>query len=128
MVVDVKHQFVLRYICFCLSLSIFYYVYQITVAIYDKLGIYFRYLTIWGRTDTLIVIFLLYETKRKWEAERYLPLVSVVAVLNSMAVFLLEAAFHKFQFSNYLCINFLVLEIFFTLSCTHSYCYRLCII
>ena len=65
MVVDVKRQFVLRYICFCLLLAIFYYVYQITVAIYDKLGIYFRYLTIWGRTDTLIVIFLLYETKRK---------------------------------------------------------------
>ena len=65
MVVDVKHQFVLRYICICLLLAIFYYVYQITVTIYDNFGIHFRYLTIWGSTDSLIVIFLPNETKRK---------------------------------------------------------------
>ena len=65
MVVDVRHQFVLRYIYFCLLPAIFYYVYQITVTDYDNFGIHFRYLTIWGSTDALIVIFLLYETKRK---------------------------------------------------------------
>ena len=124
MVVDVKDHFVLRYRFFCLLIFIGYSVYRITVTNFDNFGTHCRYLTVWGLTGALIVIFLIYETKRKGEPERYLPLVSALAVLNAMTVFLLEAVFHKSQFSKFIRINFLVSGTFFTQSWSHACCYR----
>ena len=88
MVINVKYEFILKYRYICLLLAIGYFIYQFAVANYDNFGIHFRYLTIWGLTGALVVTFLLYKTKRKGEPEQYLPLVSAVAVLNAMVVFL----------------------------------------
>ena len=83
-----KHHFILKYRRVCLFFSIGYFIYQFTVANYDNFGIQFRYLTVWGLTGALIATFLIYTSKRNGEPEGYFPLVSAVAVLNAMVVFL----------------------------------------
>ena len=88
MVIRDKHRFILNYRFVCLLFSTGYFIYQFTVANYGNFGIHFRYLTIWGLTGALIVTFLLYTSKRNKEPERYFSLVSAVAVLNAMVVFL----------------------------------------
>ena len=69
-------------------LALGYWLYQFAVTNYDNFGIQFRYLTIWGLTGALIVTWLLYSNLKKRQKEHYFPLVSAVAVLNAMVVFL----------------------------------------
>ena len=79
---------VLRFRYFVFSLALGYWLYQFTTTNYDTVGWQFRHLTFWGLTGAVYVAWLMLSLSRKGLPPAHNSLVSSVAVLNAMVVFL----------------------------------------
>ena len=83
-----RHVSILNFRYFVFTLALGYWFYQFMVTNYTMVGLQFRLLTFWGLTGTVCVAWLMLSLSRKGLPPAHDALVSAVAVLNGIVVFL----------------------------------------
>ena len=83
-----RHVSILNFRYFVFTLALGYWFYQFMVTDYTMVGLQFRLLTFWGLTGAVSVAWLMLSLSRKGLPPAHDALVSAVAVLNGIVVFL----------------------------------------